>query len=723
MSTPPLNTPLGAAPEDLAEVERIVRGAGTSFYRGMRILPADRRAAMYAIYAFCRLVDDIADEPAPAEQKRRDLDAWRARIEALEAGRAEAEATAGAVSRTLLLAVQRFGLRRMDFLAVIDGMQTDAETVIVAPSMNALDEYCDQVASAVGRLSVRAFGDGSAAADEVAHHLGRALQLTNILRDLSEDAARGRLYLPREWLADEGVPLDPEGALADTRLPAVCKRGVSAARAHFARAYAAMERCDKQAMRPARLMAATYAAVLGRLERRGWTHLGERVSVPAWEKFFILARFSLGFDSVTNMTGDARGTTGRVHVVGGGLAGLAAALELAEAGRPVTVYEAGPACGGRCRSYFDRELGCRIDNGNHLLLSGNRAAMDFLARIGARDTLGGPKNPVFPFIDVRDGRRWTLRPNAGRIPWWVFVPSRGVPGARLRDYTSLVKLRSARPEATVGGVLPHNALYDRLIEPLAVSALNTAADLGSARLMWAVMAETLAQGGAQCVPCFPKDGLSESFIDPAVARIVALGGVIRTGHRVAALRIAEGRVVGLTGPQTVDVRADESVVLALPAPVAVGLLPGLTVPDEHESILNLHFRADVPPGEAGFVAVVGGIAEWVFVKSGVVSVTVSAANRLADRESGELAALIWSDVQAALGTAPEMPQWRLIREKRATFAATPAQHKRRPSATTWLKNLVLAGDWTNTGLPATIEGAIRSGFAAARQVGLPAPQR
>ena len=287
-----MSTKLGASPADLAEVERIVRKAGTSFYRGMRILPPDRRAAMYAIYAFCRLVDDIADEPAPMDEKRRGLDAWRARIEALEAGHAH-----GPVARVLLAAREKFGLRRADFLAVIDGMQMDAETVIVAPPFEVLDVYCDRVASAVGRLSVRAFGDASPAADEVAHHLGRALQLTNILRDLGEDAQRGRLYLPREWLSMAGVPLEPEAALADPRLAHVCERTLRTARGHFASAYAAMERCDRRAMRPARLMAATYGAVLARLERRGWARVSERVSVPAWQKAAILVRFTLGWQA------------------------------------------------------------------------------------------------------------------------------------------------------------------------------------------------------------------------------------------------------------------------------------------------------------------------------------------------------------------------------------------------------------------------------------------
>ncbi len=407
----------------------------------------------------------------------------------------------------------------------------------------------------------------------------------------------------------------------------------------------------------------------------------------------------------------------QVHIIGGGVAGLAAALDLAAAGHSIVLYEAGPACGGRCRSYFDRELGCRIDNGNHLLLSGNRAAMRYLDMVGARGTLAGPTGPVFPFMDVRSGQRWTVRPNAGRLPWWVFAASRGVPGARLRDYAALLRLRGAPEDATVGGLLPHNALYERLIEPLAVSALNTQADAGSARLFWAVIEETLAQGGAHCVPCWPKDGLSESFIDPAVAHLQATGGEIRTGHRIAALTIEAGRVAALAGPAgPVPVGPGEHVVLATSAAVAAGLLPGTRVPDAHEAILNLHFRTDAPPGEAGFIGLIGGLAEWVFVKPGVVSVTISAANRLLDRPAQELAGAIWPEVCAAAGIVAEMPLWRLIREKRATFTATPAQHKRRPHTTTALPNLVLAGDWTDTGLPATIEGAIRSGFAAAQHI-------
>jgi presqualene diphosphate synthase len=282
------STPLGAAQEDLDAVEAVVRSAGTSFYHGMRVLPPDRRHAMYAIYAFCRIVDDIADEAGTIETKRRSLAAWRDNISALYEGRTE-----GPVTRVLAAAVSMFQLRAEDFVAVIDGMETDAETVVVAPDMADLDLYCDRVASAVGRLSVRTFGDASPAADRVAHALGRALQLTNILRDIKEDAERGRIYLPREYLLDAGVPADPVAILTAPGLPAVCDRLATLTHGYFQQAWSAMDRCDRVAMKPARLMGATYDAILSVLERRGWQRLDEPVSLSKWQKLWLACRYGL----------------------------------------------------------------------------------------------------------------------------------------------------------------------------------------------------------------------------------------------------------------------------------------------------------------------------------------------------------------------------------------------------------------------------------------------
>ncbi|HXT79314.1 MAG TPA: presqualene diphosphate synthase HpnD [Acetobacteraceae bacterium] len=281
-------TPLDAARSDLDTVEAIVRNAGTSFYQGMRVLPADRRMAMYAIYAFCRMVDDIADEDGALADKRRELAAWRDRVAGLYRGESD-----GPVTRVLAAAVGRFGLRADDFIAVINGMEMDAETTIVAPDLATLDLYCDRVAAAVGRLSVRAFGDSSAAADRVAHALGRALQLTNILRDIKEDAERGRLYLPSEYLDTAGVPHDPAAALTSPGLPSACAQVVALARTYFGSAMTDMALCDRRAMKPARLMAATYAAILSLLEQRGWARLDQPVSLPKWRKLWLACRYGL----------------------------------------------------------------------------------------------------------------------------------------------------------------------------------------------------------------------------------------------------------------------------------------------------------------------------------------------------------------------------------------------------------------------------------------------
>ncbi len=402
------------------------------------------------------------------------------------------------------------------------------------------------------------------------------------------------------------------------------------------------------------------------------------------------------------------------HVIGGGLAGLSASLTLLDAGHNITLYESGPAPGGRCRSYFDTALGCRIDNGNHLLLSGNHAAAAYLDRIGARSTLTGPAEPIIPFMDLRSGKSWALRPNRGRIPFWLLSKSRRVPGTSPLDYLKLLKLGHARPTDTVARSFPDGPLYRRLVEPFAIAALNTPTSSGAARLLGAVIDETLARGGSACAPLFPREGLSESFIDPAIATLRAAGASIQTSTRIAGLTLAHNRVAALVTPQTpILLGRSDNVVLAVPPWIAADLLPGLIVPVEFQAILNLHFRVDANPGAAAFWGLIGGTSEWIFVKPGVVSVTISAANRLVDRTADELSALVWPEVRRVLSLPEPMPPCRVLKERRATFAATPGQQLRRPSATTAWQNCTLAGDWTATGLPATIEGAIRSGVTAA----------
>jgi hydroxysqualene dehydroxylase len=410
---------------------------------------------------------------------------------------------------------------------------------------------------------------------------------------------------------------------------------------------------------------------------------------------------------------------GRVHIVGAGVAGLAAAVTLIADGHGVALYESGQHAGGRCRSFLDPELGCRIDNGNHLLLAGNTAALAYIERIGALDTFEQPIQAAIPFIDVAGGERWELRPNRGPVPWWLLDAARRVPDTRPGNYLEALKLRRADANATVAAVLdPNSLLFHRLWQPLAVAALNTGVEDASARLFWRVLAETLGRGGAACRSLIPHEGLSESLIDPALALLRRKGAEIRFAARLRAIGFAEGRAAELLfDGQTVALGASDSVILAVPATAAARLVPDLAVPEDHAPIVNAHFRCAAPADAPLFAGLIGGNAEWVFRKREVISVTVSAADRLVDEPAETLREVLWRDVAAAYRIAAEpVPAARIVKERRATFRATPDQLKRRPSAATRWNNLHLAGDYVDNGLPATIEGAIRSGFAAAGRV-------
>ncbi len=270
-------------------VHNVVEASGTSFLQGMRLLPEERREGMFAVYAFCREIDDVADEPAPVADKMTRLREWRREIDRIYEGKPQT-----LTGRALLPIVQEYGLDRADFLALIDGMEMDAVENIRAPSIARLELYCDRVAGAVGRLSIRVFGATEPQAKIVARHLGQALQLTNILRDLKEDAEHERLYLPEELLAANNVKSrEPFQVLRHPALGAICAEIASRARQHYQAAAAAMRKCARGPMRPARAMGAIYRAYLDGLERRGWAKVDEPVRLSKLKKLWIALRYGL----------------------------------------------------------------------------------------------------------------------------------------------------------------------------------------------------------------------------------------------------------------------------------------------------------------------------------------------------------------------------------------------------------------------------------------------
>ena len=512
-----------------------------------------------------------------------------------------------------------------------------------------------------------------------------------------------------------------------------------------------------------------------------------------------------------------------VHVVGAGLAGLSCAVALVRGGRRVRVHEAAAQAGGRCRSFHDAALGRDIDNGNHLLLSGNWAVRAYLEAIDAADGLTGPERAALPFLDLASGERWTVRPGAGAIPWWIWQRGRRVPGTLPGDYLRGLRLALAGREATVAGCLAGGGpAFRRFWEPLAVAVLNTPAEDGAARLLWPVVRETFGRGEAACRPRFARRGLSPCFVDPALAWLERSGCAVELNRRLRSIELADAaRLLRFAG-DSLSLRHGECVVLAVPPLAAADLVPGLVVPERSNPIVNGHFRIDgvapwgspggVPPalenaggapatpgGPPGGVApalentggapatpwgspggvppalenaggapatpggppggvppalentggapatpggspggvppalentggapatpgvsmlgLIGGTSQWLFVRGDVASVTVSAASSLVNESAAVIAGRMWPEVAGALGlgNAP-LPPHRIVKERRATFAQTPDQVARRPGTRTAWPNLFLAGDWTDTGLPATIEGAVRSGHAAAEAV-------
>ena len=409
---------------------------------------------------------------------------------------------------------------------------------------------------------------------------------------------------------------------------------------------------------------------------------------------------------------------GKVHIIGAGVAGLAAAVELASRSAEVVVHEAAGSAGGRCRSWHDPLLEAEIDNGNHLMLSGNWATLGYLDRIGARDRLIGPERAVFPFFDLQSGERWTVDINRGPVPWWILDKDRRVRGTSLGEYIDGLRLLNAGERTVTQIFRSQGPFFHRFWEPFTIAVLNTPPDQAAARLLLPVIRETLAQGAAKSTPLIARRSLADTLVAPALAMLQERGADMRFGAKIRGLEREGKRVTALvTARGREPVSVGDSVIAAVPAWAIGELLPEITAPSEFAPIVNLHFRIDdtpLPLMQLPLLGLLGGTAQWLFVRDNLASVTISAAMSLVEEQNTTIAERVWRDIATALDrNGSPMPKVRVVKEHRATFLASPEQNARRPKAVTPYGNLVLAGEWIDTGLPTTIEGAIRSGQAAA----------
>ncbi len=412
--------------------------------------------------------------------------------------------------------------------------------------------------------------------------------------------------------------------------------------------------------------------------------------------------------------------TGTVHIVGAGLAGLSAALHAMAAGREVIVYEGSPQAGGRCRSYHDARLDRQIDNGNHLVLTGNRSVAEYLKLAGAPDALQAADEARFPFVDIKTGERWTVHMNDGPVPWWAFDSRRRPKGVGLADMIRAGMILFAGPQHTISALCgSEGPARSRFWEPMAMAVINLPPEKASAQLMRATALEAW-RDGRLARPMFAPKGLGPALVAPALKALDEAGSPVRYGHLLRNVEREHGRVKQLHFARGEPVRLDDgdSVILAIPAHRLTEILPETDPPTETSSILNAHFLLEDPSvleGAPKILGTVNSLTQWIFVKGDIVSLTISAAGDLADEPAEQLIPRLWADTARALELEDmRFEQARIIKEKRATFDQSPEGIAKRRGPRTAYSNLFLAGDWTNTGLPATIEGSIRSGETLAR---------
>ncbi|MEL6507616.1 MAG: hydroxysqualene dehydroxylase HpnE [Pseudomonadota bacterium] len=428
--------------------------------------------------------------------------------------------------------------------------------------------------------------------------------------------------------------------------------------------------------------------------------------------------------------------TPTIFIVGAGLAGLAAALAASAQGKRVRLFEGAGHAGGRCRSFHDRYLDRRIDNGNHFIMTANRDALAYLTRVGARDQLTHPPYALYPFVDLATDERWTLRFTEGPIPFWVFDRKTRIPGTRVGDYLGGIKLAFAGPDETVADIVlsgqdkgqdtQRDLMFKRMWEPLTLAVLNTTPKIGQADLLWAVLSRTFALGGQAAIPMTARDGLGTAFVDPALETLRREGVDMTFGARLRGLHEAAGKVTGLQfSSEEVPVGENDQVILALPPSRLRQVMPDVDPPHDDASILNVHFKAPAPVdrralGKGFFLGMLSSDAQWAVIHGDIISLTVSAAHAIGMDEvpNHEVADRLWAETCQALQLGDmAYEKVRVIREKRATFDQSPAGANKRLPARTRFPNLWLAGDHTQTGLPATIEGAILSGNKAAHLAG------
>jgi squalene synthase HpnD len=721
---------------DLPGSDAITRSAKSNLALSFTALPKPRREAMSVLYAFCRVVDDVADSTElPLEEKRRRLGEWRKEIH-----RAYLGTPLTPLGCEMAQIIRTYLIAPTPLEEILNGMEMDM-TLVRYPTFALLDQYCYRVASAVGLVSIDIFGCRQPQTRHYAVALGMAFQLTNILRDVKKDASFGRIYLPLDELASFGVTEADimEGRFTE-KMRQLFRFQHHRARHYFAKAHRLMVPDDRPRLLAAEIMREVYEEVLNEIERRRFDVMSSEVKFGKFKKYFYLPTRAKRREKHALPRPPA---PKKVVVLGAGYAGLAAAQELVWRGHDVTLLEGRALLGGRAHSFVDTKSGLVLDNGQHILMGCYHETLRLLRRLGVMDRLYSPPRMAVPFLSEKG--RSTLAATAPD-PLHLLSALLGYGELSGADKISAVglalRLRLGRqPLAgeTVGAWMRRWRQTPNIIralwEPLCIAALNEPVATASAQLFATVIRRSFLGGAADSTILLSRVGLSELFAPEVRTLLEMCRGSVRLQTPVTGLRF-EGEMLREIKLGDGSSLQPGAVVSALPWHVLRGLLPEESklaracARIQDAPIVSLHLWLDRPILREPFVGLLDSPVHWVFSRdhihgpnpSGheghVITAVVSGARDLIDKTGPELEELTLRELRRFL---PEARDARVLhrmvyKARSATFAATPATEPLRPGVATEWSNLWLAGDWTNTALPATIEGAIVSGVRAARAV-------
>jgi squalene synthase HpnD len=715
--------------------EAITQSAKSNLALSFASLPPAERRAMSIFYAFCRVVDDVADSTdLPLEEKQRQLGEWRKEVH-----RAYMDTPLTPLGREMAQIIRTYLIAPTPLEEILNGMEMDM-SILRYPTFAELDRYCYRVASAVGLVSIDIFGCRHAQTREYAVALGMAFQLTNILRDVKKDASFGRIYLPLAELDDFGVTQAEivEGRFNE-KMRQLFRFQHHRARHYFAKAHRLMVPSDRPKLLAAEIMREVYEELLNKIERNNFDVMTRPIRVTKMGKLWLPFRAK-----AREKRAEARPPKPKkVVVLGAGYAGLAAATELILRGHEVTLIEGRALLGGRAHSFPDTKSGLILDNGQHVLMGCYHETLGLLRKLGVSNRLYSPPRMAVPFVSEKGS---SLLAATAPEPLHLLSALLGYGELSVSDKWAAVQLAvrlrlgqapqaGESVEAWMRQWRQTPNLIRALWEPLCIAALNEPVATASALLFATVIRRSFLAGAADSSILLSRVGLSELFAPEARRLLEMCGGKLRLQTPVTRLRFEGTKLCEVTLGDGSSLHP-EAVVSALPWHVLRGLLPEASKLAQacgqikDAPIVSLHLWLDRPILREPFVGLLDSPVHWVFSRDHihgpnpagqeghVITAVVSGARELVDKTGPELEELTMQELSRLLPEAREVRVLhRMVYKARsATFAATPETEPLRPDATTEWSNFWLAGDWTNTGLPATIEGAILSGARAARAV-------